>query len=127
MNFANKIDKLLIDNNIKNLRQLAQEIDIPYTTLWDYYSNPIRMEKANLTYIKKIADKLGCTIDYLAYDEITEPDHTKTSDADLNQPLVDKYKILFDKDNVLTDEQKNFMLNFIKEQHEKIDKKLDGE
>lgn len=37
---------------------------------------------------------------------------------------IDQYKILFDKDTVLTDDQKRFMLNFIKEQHEKIDKEL---
>lgn len=72
MSFSEKIDKLLVDNNIKNLRQLAKEIDIPYTTLWDYYSNPVRLKKANLYYIKKIANKLGCTIDYLAYEDLTE-------------------------------------------------------
>ena len=39
MSFQEKIDRLLAENNIKNLKQLAQEIDIPYTTLWDYYSD----------------------------------------------------------------------------------------
>lgn len=73
MTFANKIDSLLKEKKIKNLRQLAQEVDIPYTTLWDYYSIPIRLEKANLTYIKRIAKRLGCTVDFLAYDEVTDP------------------------------------------------------
>ena len=53
MKFSEKIDNLLKDKGIKNLRKLAEEVDIPYTTLWDYYSNPIRLEKANLSYIKK--------------------------------------------------------------------------
>lgn len=73
MKFSKKIDLLMKKRNIKNLRQLASDVDIPYTTLWDYYSNPIRLERANLTYIKKIAKYLECTVDYLAYDEITDP------------------------------------------------------
>lgn len=69
MQFSKKLDKLLKENSIKNLRQLATELDIPYTTLWDYYSNPIRLEKANLAYIKKIAKRLNCTVDYLVYED----------------------------------------------------------
>lgn len=72
MKFPEKINKLLETNGIKNLRKLAEEIDIPYTTLWDYYSSQVRLDKANLTYIKKIAKRLGCTIDYLSYDEIED-------------------------------------------------------
>lgn len=84
MNFQEKIDKLLVDNNIKNLRQLAQEIDIPYTTLWDYYSNPKRLEKANILYIKKIAQRLNCTIDYLVYNDIIKTNEIKLSGYDLD-------------------------------------------
>ena len=73
MTFSKKIDYLLQKHCIKNLRQLAKEINIPYTTLWDYYSNPSRLEKANLSYIKKIAQRLDCTIDYLAYDDVSSP------------------------------------------------------
>ena len=73
MEFSKKVDLLMKERKIKNLRQLASDVNIPYTTLWDYYSNPVRLEKANLTYIKKIAKYLGCTVDYLAYDEITDP------------------------------------------------------
>ena len=82
MKFSDKIDKLLVKNNIKNLRQLANEIEIPYTTLWDYYTNPIRLEKANLTYIKKIANRLNCSVDYLVYDYITDFDNAESVDID---------------------------------------------
>jgi hypothetical protein len=85
MKFSEKIDNLLKDKGIKNLRKLAEEVDIPYTTLWDYYSNPIRLEKANLSYIKKIANHLGCTIDYLAYDDILDVNEIKLDGFDINE------------------------------------------
>ncbi len=81
MKFSDKIDKLLIKNNIKNLRQLANETEIPYTTLWDYYTNPARLEKANLTYIRKIANRLNCSMDYLAYDDVLTFDNATPVDV----------------------------------------------
>ena len=98
MTFSEKINKLMEDNGVKNLRQLANDVNIPYTTLWDYYSNPIRLEKANLTYIKKIAKYLNCNLDYLAYDEVTEPLKNKNSTT-----LI--YKDKNTEVNVLTDTQ----------------------
>lgn len=85
MTFSKKIDYLLQKHSIKNLRQLAKEINIPYTTLWDYYSNPSRLEKANLSYIKKIAQRLDCTIDYLAYDDVSSPNEIKIDGFDIQE------------------------------------------
>ncbi len=70
MGFSEKMDMLMENSGVKSLRKLANELSIPYTTLWDYYSNQERLEKANLMYIKKIAQYFGCTIDYLVYDDI---------------------------------------------------------
>ena len=70
-------------HHIKNLRQLSTEINIPYTTLWDYYSNPLRLEKANLSYIKKVAQRLKCSVDYLVYNELTEPSQAKIDGFDM--------------------------------------------
>ena len=111
MSFSEKIDKLLVDNNIKNLRQLAKEIDIPYTTLWDYYSNPVRLKKANLYYIKKIANKLGCTIDYLAYEDLTEKNQVKMNGYDLfdiNEESLQKNSINI-KNNNISEIEKNHL------------------
>lgn len=135
MTFSEKIDKLLKDNNIKSLRKLSEEIQIPYTTLWDYYSNPIRLDKANLTYIKKIAKHLKCTVDYLAYDELETPQATlsETNTTIINHQtleefitenkndIISQYKMLFNKDYALTDEQKNFIIDFIEDKHQKVD------
>lgn len=98
MNFSKKLDTLMKKNSIKNLRQLASELNIPYTTLWDYYSNPIRLEKANLMYIKKIAQHLNCTIDYLVYDNVLNE----------NEVLIDGYDLEEGADN----ESKNLITRF---------------
>ena len=109
------------ENNIKNLRQLANEVDIPYTTLWDYYSNPVRFEKANLTYIKKIAKHLNCAVDYLVYEEITNP---KQIDFDEFEPIekennLDELDVLYTKYKHLLNEDDKETIKFIIEKRKK--------
>ncbi len=65
-------------NHIKNLRQLASILEMPYTTLWDYYSKNTGIENAKLITIKRMATKLHCSIDYLAYDEVTDTSSSVT-------------------------------------------------
>ena len=125
MKFPEKIDNLLTENGIKNLRKLAEEINIPYTTLWDYYSNQIRLDKANLTYIKKIADRLGCTIDYLAYDEIDEKNgFSNNTENKLSSNNIDDIQVLLDAYKGLTENDKEFMKKMIIERRKQIDKQL---
>lgn len=83
MKFSEKIDLLMQQNHIKNLRQLANILEIPYTTLWDYYSKNTGIENAKLVTIKRMATKLHCSIDYLAYDEVTDTSSnvTKVTEA----------------------------------------------
>lgn len=69
MEFKEKIDKLMQLNGIKNVRQLANHAMIPYTTLHEYYTNLERRENMSVKNIKKLAKCLGCTTDYLIYDE----------------------------------------------------------
>ncbi len=125
MSFQEKIDKLLQEKNVKNLRQLANDVNIPYTTLWDYYSNPTRLEKANLTNIKKIANHLGCTIDYLVFDNILEPNEVMLDNFDIKKEVLeekvipDEVELLFDKNkNILTQDDKDY-IKFIIEKRKK--------
>lgn len=124
MKFPEKIDKLLEDNGIKNLRKLAEEIEIPYTTLWDYYSNQIRLDKANLTYMKKIAKRLGCTLDYLSYDEIENPTELHKVDIPKN-PTDNKRELLFNKIGDLPEEKQQIILSVTENLINEIDKELD--
>lgn len=126
MSFQEKIDKLLAENNIKNLKQLAQEIDIPYTTLWDYYSDQKRWEKAGLTNVQKIAKRLNCSLDYLAYDDITDPNFGKSKNIkEHDSPILNKYAMLFDKMGELSEEDQRMVLNVTESIINEIDNKLD--
>lgn len=122
MTFNDKVDLFMQNNNIKTLKQLAEVSETPYTTLRDLYEKQ-SADNSRLSTIRKLSTYMKCTMDYLAYNDIENPNQTRR-DANNDNSFVNQYKILFDKDSVLTAEQKNFMLNFIKEQHEKIDKRL---
>lgn len=131
MSFQEKIDKLLQEKNVKNLRRLANDVNIPYTTLWDYYSNPTRLEKANLTNIKKIANHLGCTIDYLVFDNILEPNEVMLDNFDIKKEVLeekvipDEVELLFDKNkNILTQDDKDYIKFIIEKRKKEIDKEL---
>ena len=131
MSFQEKIDKLLQEKNVKNLRQLANDVNIPYTTLWDYYSNPTRLEKANLTNIKKIANHLGCPIDYLVFDNILEPNEVMLDNFDIKKEVLeekvipDEVELLFDKNkNILTQDDKDYIKFIIEKRKKEIDKEL---
>lgn len=131
MSFQEKIDKLLQEKNVKNLRQLANDVNIPYTTLWDYYSNPTRLEKANLTNIKKIANHLGCTIHYLVFDNILEPNEVMLDNFDIKKEVLeekvipDEVELLFDKNkNILTQDDKDYIKFIIEKRKKEIDKEL---
>ena len=66
--FKEKIDFLIKEKNIKSLRELARRCNVPYSTLARIYNGGL--DKAESKNIKKIADYLGCTIDYLQDDRI---------------------------------------------------------
>lgn len=125
MKFPEKIDKLLEKNGIKNLRKLAEEINIPYTTLWDYYSNQVRLDKANLTYIRKIANRLGCTIDYLAFDEIEDLNDNSIKE-EIEQSSNDDIDTLLSAYKDLSETDKEWIKNIIIERRRIIDKRLEN-
>ncbi len=54
----------------------------------------------------------------LNYDEIK-----KERDNNIDFGLLNQYKILFDKDDRLTKEQKKFFMDFLEERHKRIDEK----
>ena len=71
MTFNDKIDKFMKDNNY-NLKQLASASNIPYTTLNDFYNKKIA-DNSRLSTIRKLSKFMNCSMDYLSYDEITDP------------------------------------------------------
>lgn len=92
--------------------KIAEELDVSPALISKWENNLSTPDPMMLDYI---ADYFNVSTDYLI-----GRTSMKNNPMD-NMKSIDQYKILFDKDSVLTEEQKNFMLNFIKEQHEKID------
>lgn len=73
MTFNDKVDEFMKNNNIANLKQLALSSGIPYTTLRDFYEKK-SADNSRLSTIRKLCEFMGCSMDYLAYDEITDCD-----------------------------------------------------
>lgn len=82
MTFNDKVDKFMEDNKIPDLKKLAINSEIPYTTLRDFY-NKKSADNSRLSTIRKLAKYMECTIDYLAYDDITRKNEIKMDGFDL--------------------------------------------
>ena len=69
MSFLTKLDKLMQDKNI-NKNQLSKESGVPYTTIDGFYKKGT--DNIKLSTLKKLASYFGCSLDYLADDDVTE-------------------------------------------------------
>ena len=67
MGFLVKLDKLMQERNI-NKNQLSKESGIPYTTIDGFYKKGT--DNIKLSTLKKLASYFGCSLDYLADDDI---------------------------------------------------------
>lgn len=124
MTFNEKIDKYMKDNNITDLKQFANLVDIPYTTLRDFYKKE-SADNSRLSTIRKLSKYMNCTMDYLAYDEIEVPcdvDNIQTKNL-MNQ----KCAMLFDKIGDLSPEKQQIIMNVTESVMKEIDKEIDGE
>ena len=75
MSFLAKLDKLMSDINI-NKSQLSKESGIPYTTIDGFYKKGT--DNIKLSTLKKLSSYFGCSLDYLADDDIPEENTTHT-------------------------------------------------
>ncbi len=138
MTFNEKIDNFMVDNNISNLKQLAISSNIPYTTLKDFYDKK-SADNSRLSTIRKLAKYMGCSMDYLAYDDIIDFNDKKeirakvqwfndTTNNKVDENKLDniltQYQYLFDKDDRLTEDQKKFFMDFLSEKHKEFDEKM---
>ena len=84
------------------------------------------MEKAGLTNIQKIAKRLNCSLDYLADENIIDPNYGKNKLDKNDNPILDKYAMLFDKMGDLSEEDQKMVLNVTESIINEIDNKLDN-
>ena len=96
MSFLTKLDKLMQDRNI-NKNQLSKESGVPYTTIDGFYKKGT--DNIKLSTLKKLASYFGCSLDYLADDDVPEDsihtiaahhDNEDWTDEELNE--IDEFK-----------------------------------
>ena len=86
MNLLDKIKFLMKDKNIKNIRQLSEMSDIPYSTIDSLFKKGY--EGVRLTTMTKLCNFFGCSLDYLMSDDINE-----NVDYDQQQIIEDYNKL----------------------------------
>jgi transcriptional regulator with XRE-family HTH domain len=69
MGFLTKLDKLMLEKGI-NKNQLSKESGVPYTTIDGFYKKGT--DNIKLSTLKKLATYFGCSLDYLADDNVSE-------------------------------------------------------
>lgn len=131
MTFNDKVDLFMKKNNYSNLKQLSKACDIPYTTLRDFYEKK-SADNSRLSTIRKLSKFMGCTMDYLAYDEITSPNDIKIEEisnkGNEKNIIFDELELLFSKHkDILTDDDKEYMKFIIEKRKKEIDKQLGEE
>lgn len=76
MTFNDKVDNFMKINGYENLKQLAKDCGIPYTTLRDFYEKQ-SADNSRLSTIRKLSKFMKCSMDYLAYDDVENPNEIK--------------------------------------------------
>lgn len=103
MNFLEKLD-FLMDKNKLNKKKLAEQSDVPYTTIVGWYKRSY--SGITLSAFKKICDFFGVTMDSMARDEVTEIEYYNPKRKDLHitpeeEILVKCYRTADDLDKTL--------------------------
>lgn len=107
--FSNRLRLAMNTSGIKQI-ELANKTGIDKSLINKYLNGSNVAKQDNLT---KLSDVLNVSEPWLmGYDE---------DDDEVQLDLLNQYKILFDKDNKLTEEQKKFFMDFLQERHKKID------
>ena len=112
--FGDIFKELRLENNLSQ-DKLAEELDVSQGLLTKWENHISTPSPEMLDYI---ADYFKVSTDYLI-------GRSKMKNNPMeNMNPIEQYKILFDKDNKLTNNQKDFLINFLEEQHNKIDENV---
>lgn len=99
----------------KDSINVCRDLDIPASTFSDWL---------NAKKYPRI-DKIELLANYF---NVKKSDliENKHKDTEPSIPTLEQYKILFDKDTSLTDNQREFLINFLEERHKEIDSNIDN-
>ena len=115
MDFLDKLEYLMKENDIDNLNELSAKSNIPYTTLKGFYTRGT--DKIQKSTLKKLSSFFNCTLDYLVCDDVIEPSKHFAP----GQEYKELYKIkralkeagFLDKNEELSDENLSKITDFI--------------
>lgn len=115
MDFIEKLEYLMKSKGIENLNELSTKSKIPYTTLKGFYTRGT--EKIQRTTLNKLVDFFGCTLDYLACDDVVDPSKHFAPEEEYKE----LYKIeralrnagFLDKNGTLSDTKLNNMIDVL--------------
>lgn len=91
MSLTQKIDSYLFSNNLKR-SDLARVSNIPYTTIDGLYKKGAHNIK--LSTLKKLAQTMNCTIDYLVSDDLSENADHAMNVSSKEMSMLKKFRIL---------------------------------
>ena len=73
MTLPEKIQSLMLQNNIKNKKKLAEQSGIPYTTIISLFSKSYK--NVTMPTVEKLSKFFGVSLDYLCDEAITDPNY----------------------------------------------------
>lgn len=103
MDIYDRIDVFLKQKN-KNRKEMCEAIGLSYNTLASFYKR--HSTKMNLDILKKIADYLGTTMDYLIYGEEKEKPANTLTGLKLEMALNEIGLSFKDLDNLSNEQAK---------------------
>lgn len=77
MTLPEKIQSLMLQNNIKNKKKLAEQSGIPYTTIISLFSKSYK--NVTMPTVEKLSKFFGVSLDYICDEAITDPNYGLTA------------------------------------------------
>lgn len=106
--FQDVLKELRLEKNLSQ-EKLAKELELTQNMIFKWEHGSI-IHPVLLGYI---ADYFNVSVDYLI-------GRTMTRNNPMDKMnIMDKYRTIFKEDNVLTEEQKKFILDYLEDKHEK--------
>lgn len=111
MKFNEKIDLYMKKNGYKNLEKLAKDANIEYNSLLSLYLKG-EFDKDKLSIVRKLAHFMNCSIDYLAYDDILDPNQINLNGFDIIDKQTDPNKLFHTELEIKYDGTKDSLEKF---------------
>ncbi len=115
MDFIEKLELLMKNQNISNLNELSTKSKIPYTTLKGFYTRGT--DKIQKSTLKRLAEFFNCTLDYLVCDDVIDPSKHFAPGEEYKELYKIKNALknagFLDKNEELSDENLNKITDFI--------------